>query len=73
MLDGVAKRLGIGWDDAEAAAVSCATYEDPTSELGKACAKCQLWVMWSDQQDGSSPYEDAEAKWAVPLLAKPLS
>jgi len=34
----------------------CDMYEDPNSELGKSCAKCQWWVMWSDQKDGSSPY-----------------
>jgi len=34
----------------------CDMYEDPNSELGKVCAKCQWWVMWSDQKDGSSPY-----------------
>jgi MoaA/NifB/PqqE/SkfB family radical SAM enzyme len=34
----------------------CDMYEDPNSELGKVCAKCQWWVMWSDTKDGDSPY-----------------
>ena len=34
----------------------CNMYEDPGSELGKICAKCQWWVMWSDTKDGDSPY-----------------
>lgn len=34
----------------------CDMYEDPTSELGKVCAKCQWWIMWSDQKDGGTPY-----------------
>lgn len=34
----------------------CDMYEDPSSELGKVCAKCQWWVMWADQKDGASPY-----------------
>jgi hypothetical protein len=31
-------------------------YEDPNSELGKICSKCQWWVMWSDLKDGATPY-----------------
>ena len=34
----------------------CDMYEDPESELGKVCAKCQWWVMWSEHKDGESPY-----------------
>lgn len=34
----------------------CDMYEDPNSELGKVCAKCDWWVMWSEPRDGSSPY-----------------
>lgn len=34
----------------------CDMYEDPNSELGKICSKCQWWVMWSDLEDGASPY-----------------
>jgi len=34
----------------------CDMYENPSSELGKVCAKCQWWVMWSDQKDGGTPY-----------------
>ena len=34
----------------------CDMYEDPTSELGKVCAKCQWWVMWSEHKGGCSPY-----------------
>jgi hypothetical protein len=34
----------------------CDMYEDPTSQLGKVCANCQWWVMWSDHKDGASPY-----------------
>ena len=34
----------------------CDMYEDPNSDLGKVCAKCQWWVMWSDTKDGDSPY-----------------
>jgi hypothetical protein len=34
----------------------CDMYEDPSSELGKVCAKCDWWVMWSDQRGGCSPY-----------------
>jgi pyruvate-formate lyase-activating enzyme len=34
----------------------CDMYEDPSSELGKVCAKCQWWVMWSEPKDGCTPY-----------------
>jgi hypothetical protein len=34
----------------------CDMYEDPNSELGKICSKCQWWVMWSEVKDGASPY-----------------
>ena len=34
----------------------CDMYEDPNSELGKVCAKCQWWVMWSEPKDNCSPY-----------------
>ena len=34
----------------------CDMYENPNSELGKICSKCQWWVMWSDLKDGATPY-----------------
>jgi MoaA/NifB/PqqE/SkfB family radical SAM enzyme len=34
----------------------CDMYEDPNSELGKICSKCQWWVMWSELKDGATPY-----------------
>lgn len=34
----------------------CDLYEDPGSELGKVCAQCQWWIMWSEQRDGATPY-----------------
>jgi pyruvate-formate lyase-activating enzyme len=34
----------------------CDMYEDPDSELGKICSKCQWWNMWSEMQDGATPY-----------------
>lgn len=34
----------------------CDMYEDPNSELGKVCAKCDWWVMWSEHRDGCTPY-----------------
>lgn len=31
-------------------------YEDPNSELGKVCAKCQWWVLWSEHRDTCTPF-----------------
>ena len=34
----------------------CDMYEDRSSELGKVCAKCHWWVLWSERKDGHTPY-----------------
>ncbi len=34
----------------------CDMYEDPKSELGKICSKCDWWVMWSDLENHATPY-----------------
>lgn len=34
----------------------CDMYENADSELGKVCAECQWWIMWSEHRDDATPY-----------------
>ncbi|HEY6980683.1 radical SAM protein [Reyranella sp.] len=50
----------------------CDMYEDPTSELGKVCSRCQWWVMWTEHRDGCSPYMKS-VRFDQPEVTAPAS
>lgn len=50
----------------------CDMYEDPTSDLGKVCSRCQWWVMWTEHRDGCTPYMKS-VRFDQPAATRPES